>query len=29
MAGIAIITIEPSIVAIVMLRVVFDSATHL
>ena len=29
MAGIAMITIEASIVAIVMLRVVLDSATHL
>ena len=29
MAGIAMITIEPSIVAIVMLSVVLDSATHL
>ena len=29
MAGIAMITIEASIVAMVMLRVVLDSATHL
>jgi hypothetical protein len=29
MAGIAMITMEPSIVAIIMLNVVFDSATHL
>ena len=29
MAGIAMITIEPSIVAIVMLSVVLESATHL
>ena len=29
MAGIAMITIEASIVAIVMLRVVLESATHL
>ena len=29
MAGIAMITIEASIVAIVMLSVVLDSATHL
>jgi hypothetical protein len=29
MAGIAMITIEASIVAMVMLSVVFDSATHL
>ena len=28
MAGIAMITIEPSIVAIVMLSVVLESATH-
>ena len=29
MAGIAMITIEASMVAIIMLTVVFDSATHL
>lgn len=29
MAGIAIMTMEPSIVAIEILSVVFDSATHL